>query len=95
MRPGVTGAAILIALGLLFLLWNTGVFSPGDIGQFFGNLGASIGTFFGNLGGAIGDFFGGLGRAAGQLWPLALIIAGALLLLRRRPAPENPTRDEE
>ena len=90
-----TLAIILIAVGVLFLLINAGIFSFGDIGSFFGSLGAffgrlgaSFGEFFGSLGGSIGRFFGGLGSLVGRFWPVVLILIGAALLLRRKPSVE-------
>jgi len=68
------GAIILITIGVLFLLMNTGVFSFSDIGEFFGNFGRAFGEFFGNL-----------GRSIATLWPLALILIGVGLLFWRRP----------
>ena len=79
-----TLAIVLIAVGVLFLLINAGIFSFNDIGSFFG----SIGAFFGRLGGSIGHIFGGLGGLIGRFWPVLLILIGALLLLRRKPSVE-------
>lgn len=80
------GGLILIVVGVVFLLMYAGVFNPGMIGEFFGNLGGAIGQFFGNLGGAIGTIFGNLGGMIGRLWPLLLIVIGlALLFVRRKP----------
>lgn len=77
---------ILIVVGVVFLLMFAGVFDPGMIGQFFGNLGGAIGEFFGNFGRVIGEFFGTVGGAIGRLWPLLLIVVGlALLFIRRKP----------
>jgi hypothetical protein len=92
-----TGALILIAIGILFLLINSGLFSFSDIGEFFGsfgriigeffgNLGRSIGEFFGNFGRSMGEFFGGLGRSIANVWPLVLILIGIALLFWRRPS---------
>ncbi len=68
-------AIALIAVGVVFLLINLGLFSWDSIGSFFG---------------AVGRFFGGLGRALAGLWPLVLIGIGALLLLRRgNPASQD------
>lgn len=85
-----TLAIVLIAVGVLFLLVNAGVFSFGDIGsffgsigQFFGRLGGAIGEFFGNLGGSIGRLFGSLGSTIGRWWPLLVILLGVALLFRR------------
>jgi len=83
-RP--TLAIVLIIVGVVALLVTSGVFSPGDIGQFFGNVGSSLGQFFGEFGRSIGEFFGTLGRSFAQLWPLVLILIGALLLFRRGTA---------
>ena len=55
------------------------------MGEFFGNFGRIMGEFFGSLGGSIGAFFGGLGRNIANLWPLALILIGIVLLFSRRP----------
>jgi len=95
--PQRTGAVILIIIGILFLLMNAGVFSFGDVGEFFGGFGRAmgeffggfgraIGEFFGNLGGSIGAFFGSLGSALANFWPLVLILIGLALLFWRRPA---------
>jgi hypothetical protein len=91
-----TGAIILIAIGMMFLLINTGVVSFNEIGTFFGGLGEAFGTFFGNFGRVIGEIFGGLGQAFGEifggligsianLWPLILILIGVALLFGRKP----------
>jgi hypothetical protein len=92
-----TLAIVFIAVGVLFLLMNAGVFSFNDIGsffgsfgEFFGRLGASFGEFFGRLGGSIGHTFGTLGSWIGRLWPLFLILLGAALLFRRN----RPVADE-
>ncbi|MBI5667137.1 MAG: hypothetical protein HZC41_03945 [Chloroflexi bacterium] len=91
-RPASTRtlAIVLIAVGVLFLLINAGVFSFNDvgsffgsIGQFFGNLGRTIGEFFGNLGGSLGRLFGSLGSTIGRWWPLLVILLGVALLFRR------------
>jgi hypothetical protein len=84
-RSSPVGALILIGIGVVFLLINTGVLSFSDIGEFFGSFGRAFGEFFGSLGGAIGAFFGGLGSLIGRLWPLALIIIGVALLFWRKP----------
>ncbi len=88
-------ALVLIAVGVIFLLIQAGVFSFSDIGSFFGsigaffgNLGGQIGSFFGNLGGQIGHFFGSIGSQLANLWPLILIAIGLLMLVRR------PRREE-
>ncbi len=73
-KPQRTGAIILITIGVILLLMNTGFFSFGDIGEFFGGLGAAMGTFF-----------GGLGSVIANLWPFALIIIGVALLVWRKP----------
>jgi hypothetical protein len=97
-----TGAIILITIGVLFLLLNTGLFSFNDIGEFFGsfgrtmgeffgNFGRSMGEFFGNMGRSMGEFFGGLGRGIANMWPLVLILIGVALLFWRRPG----RREEE
>jgi len=91
-----TGAIILIIIGVVFLLLNTGIFSFSDIGEFFGGFGRVMGEFFGGfgrllgevfgtLGRAIGAFFGALGGVIGTLWPFALIAIGAALLFWRKP----------
>lgn len=92
-----TLAVALIVIGIVFLLINAGVFSFHDIGAFFGSIGAffgrlggSFGEFFGRLGGSIGHIFGTLGASLARLWPLALILLGAALLLRRN----KPALDE-
>lgn len=89
-RHNVALPIILIGIGVLFLLVNTGIFSFSDIGtffgtvgRFFGEIGGSIGRFFGSLGGSLGSYFGNLGGLIGRLWPLLLIVIGALLLIRR------------
>lgn len=82
-----TLAIVLIAVGVVFLLINLGLFSWDSVGSFFG----AVGRFFGGLGGEIGRFFGGLGRALAGLWPLVLIGIGALLLLRR----SNPASQDD
>ncbi len=81
-----TGAIILIAIGVLFLLLNAGLFSFNDFGEFFGSFGQTMGEFFGNFGRSMGEFFGGLGRSLVNLWPLALILIGVALLFWRRPS---------
>lgn len=92
-----TGAIVLIAIGVLFLLINTGIFSFNDIGELFGNFGRAVGEFFGNFGRTIGEFFGNLGRGMGEFfgnfgrtvanwWPLLLILFGLGLLFWRRPS---------
>jgi hypothetical protein len=82
-RPSRTLALILIGVGVIFLLTNIGLFSIGDIGAFFGQIGGAFGSFFGNLGGSIGRLFGGLGELIGRFWPLILIGIGLLLIVRR------------
>lgn len=98
--PARALASVFIALGVVFLLINMGLFSWDSVGDFFGavgrlfgSLGGDIGRFFGALGSEIGRIFGSLGRALAALWPLALITAG-LFLLRRQGQysdPDNPT----
>jgi hypothetical protein len=94
--PQRTGAIMLIIVGVVFLLFNTGILSFSIIGEFFGGfgqfmgeffggLGRFFGEFFGGLGGAIGIFFGGLGSLIGRLWPVVLIAIGAVLLFWRKP----------
>ncbi len=89
---GRAAAFVLIGIGLIFLLVNMGVFDMNTIGEFFGNFGRSMGEFFGRFGeamgrfgGAVGEFFGNLGGSLAQFWPVALIVIGAVLLLRRQP----------
>lgn len=89
-RSQRNAAILLIAVGVIFLLIQSGVFSFNDVGEFFGavgeffgNLGGQIGSFFGNLGGQIGRFFGSVGSQLANLWPLLLIALGVLMLLRR------------
>jgi hypothetical protein len=81
-RPSRTLALILIGVGVVFLLANLGLFSIGDIGAFFGQIGGAFGSFFGNLGGSLGTLFGGLGELIGRFWPLILIGVGLLLVFR-------------
>jgi hypothetical protein len=85
------GAIILIAIGVIFLLLNTGIFSFDLIGDFFGAFGSAMGDFFGgfgrvmgDLGGTIGTVFGSLGSLIGNLWPLILIGLGLALIFGRR-----------
>lgn len=92
-RSGRGLALVLIAVGVLFLLINVGVFSFNDIGsffgsvgQFFGSLGSAMGQFFGSLGSTIGRIFGSLGSTIGRWWPVLVIAVGVLLLVRRKPA---------
>jgi hypothetical protein len=81
-RPSRALALILIGVGVVFLLANFGLFSIGDIGAFFGQLGGAFGNFFGNLGGSLGSLFGGLGSLIGRFWPLILIGLGLLIIFR-------------
>jgi hypothetical protein len=85
------GAIILIAIGVIFLLFNTGVFSFDMIGDFFGTFGSIMGEFFGGfgrvmgeLGGGLGSLFGSVGSLFANLWPLILIGLGLALIFGRK-----------
>ncbi|MBN1285092.1 MAG: hypothetical protein JXB47_06825 [Anaerolineae bacterium] len=63
----------------------------GEVGREVGEVGRELGRGFGDLGRELGRTFGGLGRGIGALvgcicglWPLALIVAGVLLLVNAR-----------
>jgi len=90
-RSRTVWAVVLIGVGAVFLLVNAGLFSFGDIGQFFG----SIGRAFGELGRGLGQFFGDFGWSIGRLWPLALILIGMALLFWRKPTVPKSKNDEQ
>jgi hypothetical protein len=103
-----------VLIGLMFLFIQSGALSFTNItsiGSFFGEIGGSIGRFAGEFGRTIGQTFGEMGRSIGQgfahfdwralanLWPMALIFLGLVMLIRsprrgRRRGRHRTDRDE-
>lgn len=103
-----------VLIGLMFLFMQSGALSFTNItsiGSFFGEIGGSIGQFAGDFGRTIGQTFGEMGRSIGQgfahfdwralanLWPVALIFLGLVMLIRsprraRRGRGRRTGRDE-
>jgi hypothetical protein len=103
-----------VLIGLMFLFIQSGALSFTNItsiGSFFGEIGGSIGQFAGEFGRTIGQTFGEMGRSIGQgfahfdwralanLWPVALIFLGLVMLIRsprrtRRRGGRRAERDE-
>ena len=88
-----TVANVLIGLGILWLVLNTGILDVvfglvfGVIGAVFGVIGGLVGIVFGAIGTLIGVVFGTFGAVMGiffgsiMLWlPLLLIVIGVKLL---------------